>query len=213
MVHIYDLLAKLGGPNGVIRQTEFFLYTNNDRETLDRCRELGHQYPECTGWIRADKGDFRLVREAGLKETGMLTSCSDYHIFQKLKFKSRQQCMDAYCDVVGRRLRGRHPAALPPGGRHPGRHRRLRAPLLRAADADERAGARAPVGQDPPVRHDGLRRQLPGRRAAAEHSQADLQAEPRGGRAQRPAGMARAQRLPQGAHQRAPRPGSTAATR
>ncbi|MHC4404960.1 MAG: 2-isopropylmalate synthase [Planctomycetota bacterium] len=100
MVHIYDLLSKLGGPNGVIRQTEFFLYTRNDRETLDRCRELGHKYPECTGWIRAVPGDFRLVKEAGLEETGMLTSSSDYHIFQKLKFKSRQQCMDAYCEVV-----------------------------------------------------------------------------------------------------------------
>ncbi|MHC4180888.1 MAG: beta/alpha barrel domain-containing protein, partial [Planctomycetota bacterium] len=76
MVHIYDLLAKLGGPRGVIRQTEFFLYTKNDRETLDRCRELGHEFPECTGWIRAVKGDFRLVRDAGLKESGMLTSCS-----------------------------------------------------------------------------------------------------------------------------------------
>ncbi len=100
MVHIYDLLAKLGGPNGVIRQTEFFLYTSNDRETLDKCRALGHRYPECTGWIRAVKGDFRLVKEAGLKETGMLTSSSDYHIFQKLKFKSRQECMDSYCEVV-----------------------------------------------------------------------------------------------------------------
>lgn len=100
MVHLYDLMAKLSGPNGVIRQTEFFLYTKNDRETLDRCRELGHKYPECTGWIRAVKGDFRLVKEAGLKETGMLTSSSDYHIFNKLKFKSRQECMDAYCEVV-----------------------------------------------------------------------------------------------------------------
>lgn len=100
MVHLYDLMAKLSGPNGVIRQTEFFLYTKNDRETLDRCRELGHQYPECTGWIRAVKGDFRLVKEAGLKETGMLTSSSDFHIFNKLKFKSRQECMDAYCEVV-----------------------------------------------------------------------------------------------------------------
>ena len=100
MVHMFDLLAKLGGPRGIIRQTEFFLYTANDRRTLDRCRELGHKYPECTGWIRADKGDFRLVREAELKETGLLTSCSDYHIFQKLKFKSRKDCMDAYCDVV-----------------------------------------------------------------------------------------------------------------
>lgn len=100
MVHLYDLLARLGGPNGVIRQTEFFLYTKNDRETLDRCQALGHAYPECTGWIRAVKGDFRLVKEAKLKETGMLTSSSDYHIFHKLKFKSRQACMDSYCEVV-----------------------------------------------------------------------------------------------------------------
>ena len=100
MVHVYDLLSLLSGPNGVIRQTEFFLYTKNDRATLDRCRELGHRFPECTGWIRADKGDFRLVKEAGLKETGMLTSCSDYHIFSKLKFENRQACLDAYCEVV-----------------------------------------------------------------------------------------------------------------
>jgi len=104
MVHIYDLLSRLSGPNGVIRQTEFFLYTKNDRETLDRCRSLGHEYPECTGWIRAVKGDFRLVKEAGLKETGMLTSCSDYHIFHKLKFRSRQECMDSYCEVVAAAL-------------------------------------------------------------------------------------------------------------
>ena len=45
-------------------------------------------------------GDFRLVQEARLKETGMLTSCSDYHIFHKLKFKSRKECMDRYCQVV-----------------------------------------------------------------------------------------------------------------
>ena len=100
MVHIYDMLSKLSGPNGVVRQTEFFLYTRNDRETLDRCRALSHEYPECTGWIRAVKGDFRLVKEAGLKETGMLTSSSDYHIFQKLKFRSRKECMDSYCEVV-----------------------------------------------------------------------------------------------------------------
>ncbi|MCY3023109.1 MAG: 2-isopropylmalate synthase [Planctomycetota bacterium] len=100
MVHIYDLMAKLGGSHGVIRQSEFFLYTKNDREALDRCRALGHKYPECTGWIRAVKGDFRLVTEAGVKETGMLTSCSDYHIFNKQKFKSRKECMESYCEVV-----------------------------------------------------------------------------------------------------------------
>ncbi len=100
MVKIYDMMAKLGGPKGVIRQTEFFLYTKNDREALERCRALGHKYPEVTGWIRANKGDFRLVKEAGLKETGILTSCSDFHIFQKLKYKSRQECIDDYCGIV-----------------------------------------------------------------------------------------------------------------
>jgi isopropylmalate/homocitrate/citramalate synthase len=100
MVKVYDMLAKLGGPNGVIRQTEFFLYTKNDREALDQCRALGHKFPEVTGWIRANKGDFRLVKEAGLRETGMLTSCSDYHIFRKLKYKDRQECLDDYCSVV-----------------------------------------------------------------------------------------------------------------
>jgi isopropylmalate/homocitrate/citramalate synthase len=100
IVRIYDLMSRLSGPNGVLRQTEFFLYTKKDREALDRCLSLGHKYPECTGWIRAVKGDFRLVKEAGLSETGMLTSCSDYHIFLKLKFRSRRECMDSYCEVV-----------------------------------------------------------------------------------------------------------------
>lgn len=98
-VTLYEMLSRLGGPNGVIRQTEFFLYTKNDRAAVDRCRELGRRYPEITGWIRAVKGDFRLVAEAGLKESGMLTSCSDYHIFYKQK-QTRQQAFDQYIEVV-----------------------------------------------------------------------------------------------------------------
>jgi len=99
MVKIYEMLSRLGGPNGVIRQTEFFLYTQNDRDTLDACRNLGLRYPEITGWIRASIADFRFVKEMQLKETGMLTSCSDYHIFHKQK-QTRQQAMDQYIEVV-----------------------------------------------------------------------------------------------------------------
>ncbi|UCD29802.1 MAG: 2-isopropylmalate synthase [Planctomycetota bacterium] len=98
-VKLYEMISKLGGPKGVIRQTEFFLYTKNDREALDKCRELGLEYPEITGWIRAVKGDFRLVKEAGLKESGMLTSSSDYHIFYKQK-QTRQEAFDQYIGVV-----------------------------------------------------------------------------------------------------------------
>jgi len=99
MVDIYKMLSRMGGPNGIIRQTEFFLYTPNDRKALDRCRELGLRHPEITGWIRAVKGDFRLVKEAGLKETGMLTSASDYHIFHKQK-QTRREAFDTYIGVV-----------------------------------------------------------------------------------------------------------------
>ena len=99
MVKLYEMMSRLGGPNGVIRQSEFFLYTKNDRETIDACRALNLRYPEITGWIRANKGDFRLVKEMGLKETGMLTSSSDYHIFHKQN-QTRKQAMDQYVEVV-----------------------------------------------------------------------------------------------------------------
>lgn len=99
MVRIFEMLSKLGGPNGVIRQSEFFLYTKNDRDTIDACRNLNLKFPEITGWIRANKGDFRLVKEMGLKETGMLTSSSDYHIFHKQN-QTRKQAMDQYVEVV-----------------------------------------------------------------------------------------------------------------
>jgi isopropylmalate/homocitrate/citramalate synthase len=99
IVQLYDMLSKLSGPRGVIRQSEFFLYNTKDREALDKCRELGHRYPEITGWIRAEKGDFRLVKQMGLKETGMLTSCSDYHIFHKL-CKTREEVLNKFLAVV-----------------------------------------------------------------------------------------------------------------
>ena len=98
-VKLYEMLAKLNGSSSVIRQTEFFLYTKNDRAALDACRNLGYKFPEVTGWIRANKGDFRLVKEAGLKETGMLTSASDYHIFTKQR-QTRQEAFDQYIEVV-----------------------------------------------------------------------------------------------------------------
>jgi len=99
VVHIFDLLHKLGGPNGVIRQSEFFLYSKTDREAVEKCLERNYKYPEVTGWIRAVKEDFKRVKELGLKETGILTSASDYHIFLKLK-KSRKDAMESYLDIV-----------------------------------------------------------------------------------------------------------------
>ncbi len=99
IVDLYTLMSRLGGAEGVIRQTEFFLYSNKDKEAVARCQNLGLKYPEITGWIRASKEDVRLVKDAGLKETGILTSVSDYHIFLKLN-QTRRQALDDYLDIV-----------------------------------------------------------------------------------------------------------------
>ena len=88
IVDLYKMLHKLGGFRGIIRQSEFFLYSETDKRALRMCQDLGYEYPEITGWIRARKEDFQLAKEMGLKECGILVSCSDYHIFKKLKMKS-----------------------------------------------------------------------------------------------------------------------------
>ena len=100
---LYDMLHKLGGTNGVIRQCEFFLYSEKDKEAVKKCQERAYRYPEITGWIRAVKEDFRLVKEMGLKETGILTSVSDYHIFLKLK-KNRRVVLREYLSIVSAAL-------------------------------------------------------------------------------------------------------------
>ena len=99
IVKIYKLLSKLGGPYGIIRQTEFFIYSQKDRQAIEKCMELDLKFPEITSWIRASKEDFRLVRDLGIKETGILVSCSDYHIFKKMKM-TRKQVLDHYLGTV-----------------------------------------------------------------------------------------------------------------
>ena len=97
--HLFDLISKLSGPNGVIRQSEFFVYSEKDREALEEVRNKGYEFPQVTAWIRANPKDFELVRQVGIKETGILTSISDYHIFLKFR-KTRRQVLDQFMSVV-----------------------------------------------------------------------------------------------------------------
>jgi len=99
ILRIYDLLHEIDGGTGLIRQCEFFLYSERDRKAVELCQERGYEYPEITGWIRAVAADFKLVSQMGLKETGILTSASDYHIFLKLR-KTRSQALNGYLDIV-----------------------------------------------------------------------------------------------------------------
>ena len=58
IVDLYKMLSRLGGPKGIIRQTEFFVYSPKDREAVRRCQDLGYPFPEITTWIRATREDF-----------------------------------------------------------------------------------------------------------------------------------------------------------
>ena len=99
IVTIFDYLHKLGGPKGKVRQSEFFLYSKKDRDAVIKCMERGYKFPEVTSWIRANKKDFELVKDIGMKETGILVSCSDYHIFYKMKM-TRREAMEHYLNII-----------------------------------------------------------------------------------------------------------------
>ncbi len=104
MVKIYDYLHLLDNGSGIIRQTEFFLYSDKDREAIRKCIDRGYEFPQITSWIRAKKEDFKLVKDMGIKETGILMSCSDYHIFHKLNM-TRREAMYNYLSIAENALK------------------------------------------------------------------------------------------------------------
>ena len=41
ILHLFKLMSRLGGPRGMVRQSEFFLYTENDQKALHLARTRG----------------------------------------------------------------------------------------------------------------------------------------------------------------------------
>ena len=99
IVQLFKYMHILGGEKGIIRQSEFFVYTEKDRSALEKCMALGYDFPEITTWIRASEKDFQLVKDLGIKETGVLVSCSDYHIYKKMGL-TRGEAMKKYLGTV-----------------------------------------------------------------------------------------------------------------
>ncbi len=99
IVDLFKLQSKLGGKKGLIRASEFFLYSEKDKQAVRACQELGLEFPQITSWIRANENDFKLVKEMDIKETGILVSCSDYHIYNKMKL-DRQGALEKYIKIV-----------------------------------------------------------------------------------------------------------------
>jgi isopropylmalate/homocitrate/citramalate synthase len=101
-IRIYELMCAFTGASGAIRQAEFFVYREADRRILEGALERHRDGApvEPTTWIRASAKDAALVREIGVRETGMLASASDYHTFYKFTPGGRRSAAASYLDAV-----------------------------------------------------------------------------------------------------------------
>ncbi len=77
---IYDYLHRIG-----IEKIECFLFSDSDKKVASMMLERDYSKPEVTGWARANESDINEVLTiGGIKETGILMSISDAHIYKKL---------------------------------------------------------------------------------------------------------------------------------
>ncbi|HEV2372278.1 MAG TPA: hypothetical protein VGS19_08920 [Streptosporangiaceae bacterium] len=99
---IYDILCEVTGDSGVIRHAEFFPYRDSDREALRYAldRHADGAPIEPTTWIRGRREDVMLIKEIGVRETGLLSSASDYHTFHKFGTGGRTTAAEMYLEAV-----------------------------------------------------------------------------------------------------------------
>ncbi len=102
-LHYVDLLHQLDNGTGRIWAIETFIYQKRDAWVLDKLLERGYEYPRITTWIRATPKDVKELYEVSqgrVKETGMLASSSDHHIFDKLGYRSKEEAIDKYLKPI-----------------------------------------------------------------------------------------------------------------
>lgn len=102
-VAYYDLLHRLDNGTGAIYAVEVFIYQKRDVWTLERLLERGYEWPKVTTWTRATPKDIKdlvAVSQGRVKETGMLASASDHHIFDKLRHASKQDAIEKYLQPI-----------------------------------------------------------------------------------------------------------------
>jgi len=98
IVHLYDLLHKLGGPKVLSDSVSFPLQWQGQTG----CLQMFGERIQISWGYKLDKGDkerFPAGKGHGMKESGILVSCSDYHIFKKLNM-TRKQALEHYMSIV-----------------------------------------------------------------------------------------------------------------
>src|SRR5438552_452617 len=99
----YDLLHKLDNNTGSVYAVEAFIYQKRDVWTIEKLLERGYEWPRVTTWTRATPKDIKLlvdVSQGKVKETGMLASASDHHIFDKLGYASKEEAIEKYLQPI-----------------------------------------------------------------------------------------------------------------
>ncbi len=93
---IFEYLHQIG-----IEKLETFVYNERDREAVRDMLDKGYEFPEVTGWARANPKDIDFVLGMdGIKETGILMSVSDSHVIDKMGLKSREEAAKKYTEAL-----------------------------------------------------------------------------------------------------------------
>ncbi len=99
----FDLLHRLDNGTGTIYAVEAFIYQKRDAWTLEQLLARGYDWPKVTTWTRATPKDVKQLVEVSqgrVKETGMLASASDHHIFDKLGYRSKEEAIEKYLQPI-----------------------------------------------------------------------------------------------------------------
>lgn len=95
-LQIYEYLHKIG-----IEKLEAFLFNKRDKEAAKAMLNRGYEFPEVTGWARANPADIDIILEMdGIEETGILMSVSDSHIIDKMGLPNREAAEEKYLDAL-----------------------------------------------------------------------------------------------------------------
>jgi len=95
-LEIFEYLHQIG-----IEKLETFVFNHRDKEAARSMLNKGYEFPEVTGWARANTADIDLVLEMdGIEETGILMSVSDSHIIDKMGLPSREAAEEKYLDAL-----------------------------------------------------------------------------------------------------------------
>ena len=95
-LQIFEYLHQIG-----IEKLETFVFNHRDKEAVRSMLNKGYEFPEVTGWARANTADIDLVLEMdGIEETGILMSVSDSHVIDKMGLPSREAAEEKYLDAL-----------------------------------------------------------------------------------------------------------------